>query len=207
MTRRAVLFDVGGPIDLEFAHEIALEGAIASACGLEGIRVDQTTIDEASERAVAAFAPDVHAHMIETLCGDPRTVQRVRQRVLAMTANLDVFQLRPGIDDLLRKLRKLDVRLGIVADQPERLRERLKRAGIGDLFVHGELAVAAADCIMVGDRLDKDVAPAKALGMATILFRTGRHRRQKPRSADEEPDAVVTDVAELEAAILRLLAG
>ena len=33
MTYRAVLFDVGGPIDLEFAWEIAVDGAIASACG------------------------------------------------------------------------------------------------------------------------------------------------------------------------------
>jgi len=37
--------------------------------------------------------------------------------------------------------------------------------------------------------------------MASVLFRGGRHRRQRPRSASEEPDAVVTDVLELEAAI------
>jgi putative hydrolase of the HAD superfamily len=228
MTRRAVLFDVGGPIDLEFAHEIALEGAIASACGLERIRVDQAAIDEASERAVAAFAPDAYGHMIETLCGDPRTVERVRQRVRAMTGALDVFQLRPGIDDLLRKLRKIDLRLGIVANQPERMRDRLEQAGIAELFDHHGLSgttglrkpdlrgfgaaaealgVAPADCIMVGDRIDNDIAPAKALGMTTVLFRSGRHRRQKPRSVNEEPEAVVTDVAELEAAILRLIAG
>ncbi len=202
--RRAVLFDVGGPIDMEFAHEIAVEGAIAAACGMEGIRLDQAAIDEASERAVEAFAPDAHAHMIETLCGDPRTVERVRQRVHAMTANLDVFQLRPGIDDLLRKLRKLDHRLGLVADQPERM-------AIADLFdycgprplamVAEALGVTPADCIMVGDRLEADIAPAKAIGMATIRFRTGRYRRQKPRSPAETPDVEVSDVQELEAAI------
>jgi FMN phosphatase YigB (HAD superfamily) len=54
---------------------------------------------------------------------------------------------------------------------------------------------------MVGDRIDNDIAPAKALGMSTIRFRTGRHRRQKPRSPAEMPDAEVTDVQELEAAI------
>ena len=43
--RRAVLFDVGGPIDMEFAYEIAVEGAIAAACGMEGIRLDQAAID------------------------------------------------------------------------------------------------------------------------------------------------------------------
>jgi phosphoglycolate phosphatase-like HAD superfamily hydrolase len=118
---RAVLFDVGGPIDLEFAHEIALDGAIASACGLEGIRVDQAALDEASERAVEAFAADAYAHMIETLCGgDPRSVERVRQRVRAIVANLDVFQLRPEIDGLLRRPVDRGLKLGIVTTSPRR---------------------------------------------------------------------------------------
>jgi HAD superfamily hydrolase (TIGR01549 family) len=226
LARRAVLFDVGGPIDMEFAHEIAVEGAIAAACGMEGIPLDQAAIDEASERAVEAFAADAYAHMIETLCGDPRTIERVRRRVQAMVANLDVFQARPGIDDLLRKLRELGLRLGLVANQPERMLEQLARAGVGDLFEHQGLSgvsgvrkpdprafilvaealrVAPHDCIMVGDRIDNDIAPAKALGMATIRFRTGRHRRQKPRSPAETPDAEVTDVPELEQAIRALL--
>jgi putative hydrolase of the HAD superfamily len=228
MVYRAILFDVGGPLDMEFAWEIAVDGAIASACGLEGIRVDQAMIDEASEAAVAAFAPDAYVHMIEALCGgDPRTVERVRRRVRAMTGNLDVFQLRPEIDGLLRRLRDRGLKLGIVANQPQTARERLERAGIGDLFAYqdlssltgfskpdprafqaaaGALGMAPPDCIMVGDRIDNDIAPAKALGMAAILLRGGRHRRQKPRSPAEEPDAVVTDVLELEAAIDTLLA-
>ena len=203
MPRRAVLFDVGGPIDMEFAYEMAVDTAIASACGLEGVRVEQAAVEEASEKAIEAFAPDVHRHMIETLCGDPRTIERVRQRVQAMTGNLDVFQLRPDIDGLLRKLRKRGLTLGAANSE----RERLDRAGIGNLFVYGDPGVPPAKCIAVGDRLDKDIAPAKALGMATIRFRTGRHRRQKPRSPAETPDEEVTDVAELEAAILRLCAA
>jgi phosphoglycolate phosphatase-like HAD superfamily hydrolase len=201
VTRRTVLFDIGGPIDMEFAYEIAVEGAIAAACGMEGIRVDQAMIDEASERAVEAFAPDAHAHMIETLCGDPRTIERVRQRVRAMTGNLDVFQLRPDIEALLGRLRGL----GLTLVAPEAERERLMRAGIGDRFVYGEPDPPAAECILVGDRLDRDIAPAKARGMATIRFRTGRHRRQKPRSPAETPDAEATDVAELEATIKSLM--
>jgi putative hydrolase of the HAD superfamily len=229
MGYRAILFDVGGPLDMEFAWEIAVDGAIASACGLEGIRVDQAMVDEASEAAVAAFAPDAYAHMVSTLCGgDPRTVERVRQRVRAMVGNLDVFQLRPEIDGLLRRLNDRGLKLGIVANQPQAARERLARAGIGDLFAYQGLSgltgfstpdprafqaaaealdVAPADCVMVGDRIDNDIVPAKALGMATILLRGGRHRRQKPRSPAEEPDAVVTDVLELEEAINSLLSS
>jgi putative hydrolase of the HAD superfamily len=229
MRYRAVLFDVGGPLDLEFAWEIAVDGAIASACGLEGIRVDPAMIEEASEAAVAAFAPDAYAHMIETLCGgDPRATDRVRRRLRATVGNLDVFQLRPEIDGLLRRLRERGLKLGIVANQPEAAREQLARAGIGDLFDHEGLSgvtgfrkpdprafLATAEtlgvppfaCIMVGDRIDNDIAPAKALGMAAIQFRGGRHRRQRPRSAAEEPDAVVIDVLELETAISALLSS
>ena len=202
MRYQAVLFDVGGPLDMEFAWEIAVDGAIASACGLEGIRVDQAAVEEASDRAIAAFAPDISRHMIETLCGgEPATVARVCQRADAMTGNLDVFQLRPGIDDLLKRLGARGLLLGALGCPTE----RLARAGIDHLFTQG-LDLPPSACILVGDRLDKDIAPAKAAGMATVQFRSGRYRRQRPRSAVETPDAVVTDVPELEAAIEALLA-
>jgi len=226
---RAVLFDVGGPLDLEFARESAADSAIAMACGLEGMRVDEAMIEEASEAAVAAFAADAYAHMVDTLCGgDPQTIGRVEGRVRAMMGNLDVFQLRPEIDGLLRRLHGRGVPLGIVANQPAAARERLQRAGIGNLFTYQGLSAltglskpdpraftAAAEalglapsaCIMVGDRIDNDIVPAKVLGMAAIRFKTGRHRRQMPRSAAEMPDADVTDVCELEEAIAALMEG
>ena len=40
MSYRAILFDVGGPIDMEFAWGIAVDSAIASGCGLEVRVVD-----------------------------------------------------------------------------------------------------------------------------------------------------------------------
>lgn len=228
MPYRAVLFDVGGPIDLEFAWEIAVDGAIAASCGLEGVRVDPAMVEAASEAAVASFAPDAYAHMIDSLCGgDPQTVERVGRRVRAMTGNLDVFQMRPGLPALLQGLADRGLKLGIVANQPARSAERLEREGIGRLFGHlglsGQtglrkpdprafamaceaLGAAPAETIMVGDRLDDDIAPARALGMATVLVRSGRHRRQRPRSPAEAPDAVVTDALELERAIDALLA-
>lgn len=203
MPHRAIFFDVGGPLDLEFAWESAVDGAIAASCGLEGIRVDQAMVEEASDAAVAAFAPDAYAHMIETLCGgDPPTIARVRQRMRAMVGNLDVFQLRPGVDVLLGRLHARGFEIGVL--DPARQWPRLERAGIADLFTH-EIEASAATCLFVGDRLDTDIAPAKAKGMTTIQFRSGRWRRQRPRTAAETPDAVVTDVPELEAAIDALL--
>ena len=201
MSRRAVLFDVGGAIDLEFAWEMAVDGAIASACGMEGVRVGQAMVEEASDRAVAAFAADAYGHMIETLCGgEPVTMAKVRQRVEAMTGNLDTFQLRPGIDGLLERLQRQGLLLGATGAPWE----RLERAGVAHFFMRA-FDVPADACIFVGDRLDKDIAPARARGMATIQFRSGRYRRQRPRGGTETPDAVVTDVMELEAALNALL--
>lgn len=200
-TYRAVIFDIGGAVDLEFAWEMALDGAIAAACGLEGIRVDPAMVEEASEQAVVAFALDVTHHMIETLCGgEPATVARVVRRVEAMTGQLDAFQIRPEIEDLLKRLKAHGLVLGAV----EPRWERLERAGIAGLFTRDH-DLAPAECILVGDRIDTDIAPAKAAGMGTIQFRSGRWRRQRPRSAAETPDAVVADVAELEVALMELL--
>jgi HAD superfamily hydrolase (TIGR01549 family) len=224
---RAVLFDVGGPLDLEFAWEMAVDGAIAAACGFEGIRVDEAVLQAASDRAVAAYAPDAYQFMIEDLCGgEPISVDRVGKRVRAMVGALDAFQLRPAVTGLLARLGGCGLKLGIVANQPAAAFEQLQRAGIAGYFTYFGLAgatgyrkpdprafLSAAEalgeapeaCIMVGDRIDNDIAPAKALCMATIRFRTGRHRRQSPRTSAERPDAEVTDVRELEAAVMALL--
>jgi HAD superfamily hydrolase (TIGR01662 family) len=228
MGYRAILFDIGGPIDMEFAWETAVDSAIAAACSLEGIRVDQAMIEQASEAAVAAFAPDAYAFMIEYLCGgDLATARRVTDHRMAMVGGLDVFQMRPDMPALLQRLAEGGLKLGIVANQPERMAERLRREGVADLFSHlgltgltglrkpdprafttacEALGVTPAEAIMVGDRIDIDIAPAKALGMAAIQFRGGRHRRQRPRTPAEEPNAVVTDVPELDEAIGRLIA-
>jgi putative hydrolase of the HAD superfamily len=229
MTRAydAILFDVGGPLDMEFAWEIAVDSAIAAACALEGIRVDEEALSAASRRAVEVFAPDAYAHMIETLCGGvPQAIARVQRRRHDTLSGLDAFQLRPGIDKLLERLVAQGLKLGIVANQPASLADRLRRVGIEQYFGHvaasglvgvrkpdtaiflaaaEALGVHPARCIMVGDRIDNDIAPAKALGMAAIRFRSGRHARQQPRGPSEVPDADVVDVLELERAIQMLI--
>ena len=224
----AVLFDVGGPLDMEIAWEMAIDSAIAVACAAERIPVDQAILEAASARAVASFAADTYAAMIDDLCGgDAPTAARVHKRMRATVEGLDVLQLRPGIAELLPRLVARGLRLGLVANQPSAALARLERVKIAGYFgFHGlsgilgvrkpdpALFLAAADalgvpsarCNMVGDRIDNDILPARRLGMATIRFRGGRHARQQPRSPEEAPDREVVDVLELEAAIADLAA-
>jgi ribonucleotide monophosphatase NagD (HAD superfamily) len=44
---------------------------------------------------------------------------------------------------------------------------------------------------MIGDRIDKDIIPAKAIGMKTIRIRTGIHKNQEPRIPEEIPDITI----------------
>jgi putative hydrolase of the HAD superfamily len=136
------------------------------------------------------------------------------------------FELRDGIGDVLAWLHGRGLRLGLAANQPHATLDVLDAHGIGQYFHHREvsgthgfrkpdvrlflrccedLGVEPEQCIMVGDRIDNDIAPAITLGMRTVLFRTGRHAAQQPRSADEVPDAEVRDVPELRRALEALL--
>jgi FMN phosphatase YigB (HAD superfamily) len=60
------------------------------------------------------------------------------------------------------------------------------------------------ECIMVGDRVDNDVIPARQLGMKTILIHVGLHRTQQPRTPYEMPDVELDSLSGLAAAVLRL---
>jgi HAD superfamily hydrolase (TIGR01549 family) len=56
-------------------------------------------------------------------------------------------------------------------------------------------------CIMVGDRVDNDIIPAKQLGMRTVLVRIGLHELQRPRIPFEIPDMEITGITGLAAAV------
>ena len=70
-----------------------------------------------------------------------------------------------------------------------------------------ETALEKAGCppheaVMIGDRLDNDVAPAKALGMKTVRVRQGFGVLQSPRSEADTPDFEIGSLSELPALFL-----
>jgi HAD superfamily hydrolase (TIGR01450 family) len=62
------------------------------------------------------------------------------------------------------------------------------------------LGVAAAEAVIVGDRIETDIAMGKRLGVATILVLSGVTRAGDPRIAALAPDHVIGSVEELIAA-------
>jgi HAD superfamily hydrolase (TIGR01509 family) len=226
---RAVLFDVGGPIDTEMRYEAAIDADIRAALGAHGVTVDDAAYRAAEHQAVECFAANAYQAIIWTLAGgDVATAASVGDAVSERARHYDYFDLRPGIAELIRDLHARGVKLGLAANQPARIAQRLAAAGLAECFAHREVSgtnglrkpdlrvflVAAAalgtapgDCIMVGDRIDNDIAPARALGMRTVRFVAGRHAQQRPRSWLEVPEATVDDVTGLARALAAMLEG
>ena len=225
--RRAVLFDVGGPINTEVEHERLIDADIIALLADEGIAVQQDAYADAVDWAVEHFAPDAHTAIIWRLTGgDPPRAARVHASLRARADERYPFELRDGINGVLAWLHGRGLRLGLAANQPLATLGVLDAHGIGQYFDHREvsathgfkkpdvrlflrcchdLGVMPGECIMVGDRIDNDVAPAKTLGMRTVLFRTGRHIAQQPRCTEEVPDVEVSSVSELREALEGLL--
>jgi HAD superfamily hydrolase (TIGR01450 family) len=59
------------------------------------------------------------------------------------------------------------------------------------------LGVAAADCVIVGDRLETDMVMGKRQGLATVLVLTGVTAAGDPRIAEIAPDLVLPSIREL----------
>ena len=127
--------------------------------------------------------------------------------------------LYPGAVELLRELQGRYT-LGVIANHGADTVRRLGIAQYFDVVVVSEAlgfrkpdprmfrhALERANCkpeqaIMVGDRLDNDIAPAKRLGMKTIWIRQGWGGVPEPATADETPDVQVSNLAQLREVLL-----
>lgn len=108
--------------------------------------------------------------------------------------------------------------LGIIANQLDGLKERLEAFDLLQYFKYiisswdvqlmkpdiriFEYALDKTNCspqetCMIGDRLDNDILPAKALGMKTVWIKQGFGALQKPLSKSEESDYTINNLAEL----------
>ena len=111
-----------------------------------------------------------------------------------------------------------EYKLGIIANQLPGLEERLKDFGILDyfsaIFSSADLGLAKPDpaifrlalqktnclphqAIMIGDRLDNDIVPAKRIGMKTIWIKQGFSRLAQVKNLEERADWTVKKLTDV----------
>lgn len=173
--------------------------------------------------AVAGHVPDVHDFVLFRHFPGPADFRKARERFQERRRQEPPdLRLMDGLPALLDRLAPR-YRLGIMGQYGPELRDFLAACGLLDRFtwpfVRPDFALtkpdpryysqvlAAAGChpacsLMLGDRIDKDIAPARTVGMVTVLHRTGLHRDQQPRLPGERPHATIRHLDQLDQTLL-----
>lgn len=226
METTTVLLDAGGVILDESEHEkerarIAVEvlGRVIPGYSLAALYCD---LDEAIER----FCPRVLAYVLwkhlkpnkplyDDVYASFRDEWQHRRPPLKVSEGLE-----KEVGVLSR-----DFDIGIAGQYGQDLLALLERSGLLSYFKHrftqDDFAITKPDprylericlacgvgpreCVMVGDRVDNDIIPARHLEMKTVLVRVGLHKRQEPRTPFEIPDAELDGIAGLADAVSRV---
>ncbi|NYF30665.1 HAD family hydrolase [Sphingopyxis sp. JAI108] len=127
-------------------------------------------------------------------------------------------QLRPGVEAGLRRLIAEGATVLIISEgdaaKVERNAERLGLRGHFTRIVEGvkrpdlyrrilRLTGTPPTAFMIGDQLDRDIAPAKTAGLRTIYYPGGFQPRWTPEVEAIRPDHIITNFSEVPA-IVRL---
>ncbi|MBM3935366.1 MAG: HAD family hydrolase [SAR202 cluster bacterium] len=179
-----------------------------------GVMVSESKVEAAMRASAEKFTPGIAQGAIELLTSD----EKIRAYVYrGVKYKIDLVEAYPEAKDVLSKL-STHYHLGIVANQHAGNEEHIARWGIGQFFkvivissqsglkkpdaaVFSraiELAeTKAADAVMIGDRIDEDIRPAKQLGWKTVRVTQGIASVQKPREPMDYPDATVSNLAQV----------
>jgi putative hydrolase of the HAD superfamily len=204
-----VFFDIGGVMYDDTVYARALDRALREL----GAVFDDDEFAATYAEARAAQSGSFRDRLARRFLGPDADVDAV-ERAAARHWAYPPGSLYPDVLPCLRALSG-GHRLGIVANQPSAVRDALVRDGVAGFFelwnisedvglekpdprlYAGAVAAAAVPAertAMVGDRLDRDVRPARAAGMRTVWVLRG-----------EAPDAPTDDqLAEADAAIAGL---
>ena len=129
----------------------------------------------------------------------------------------ELEKLYPDTKMILEALSK-KYKLGVIANQSLGTKERLDNWNIGKYF---DVVVASAeagyakpdlkifnlaleqagckpnDAVMIGDRLDNDIVPAKQIGMKTVWVRQGFAKYQIICNESEQPDFIIDSISDI----------
>jgi putative hydrolase of the HAD superfamily len=226
MTIETVLLDAGGVILDETAQEAAMAREVAAFLSRHDPKYTVARYAADAAEAVRCYAPNVYqVPFWKVFAPDvDRCEAAWREFLPVWRERRPPHRLMDGIGPELRRLAGR-FRLGLAGQYGAVVLDVLEEGGLIDLLswrhtqddfdvtkpdprfyerIAAAFGVDPTTCVMVGDRIDKDVIPARALGMATVRIRHGLHRDQEPRQASEVPDVELPSVVGLAEAIERL---
>ena len=211
-----VFFDIGGVMYDDTIYARAMHTALRA---LGGIFTDQEFEDE-YRAARAAQAGSFRGLLARRFLGpgaDLEALEAEASKHWAYPPKALHDDVRPCLEALAGRYR-----LGIIANQPSAVRDAMRRDGLDGffevwgvsddvglekpdpaLFAHvlKEASVDPRRSVMVGDRLDYDVRPAKAAGMRAVWVLRGEAPDDPTPEQLDEADAAIRGLDELPSAL------
>lgn len=226
-----IFFDIGDVLFDENAQHQYLFHSMLLAMRRNGVDVTWDAY-HARLRQCVRIAPDAaYKDAVHTFVPDAERAEQIihqgRGEYEAMRKPRPYGMLLDNMLPVVQELKR-DFRLGIIANQHPQIMDALRDYGLTPYFdviaideilgvskpdpkifqwALAQAGCEAKDAIMIGDRPDVDVAPARSLGMGAIRFQRGQlYAHYDPRTEQERADVVVTDLISLAPAV-RELAG
>ena len=216
---RWLFFDLGNTlIDEEAAWECRLR-LLVEALECHGRRSSVQEAQTALAAAAAEFAPRFIVRAIEKLVDD----DECRRTVLAAARYRKELEAPYAAAEPVLRALSASYKIGVIANQSVSSTERLTRWGlmpfVSTCLCSFELGLekpdpaifalaiervgcAPSEVVMIGDRLDYDIRPARLLDWKTIRVSQGYARFQSPRDRWDEPDLTAESVADVTTALI-----
>jgi HAD superfamily hydrolase (TIGR01662 family) len=214
-----VFLDMGGVlVNDDPLHEMMIE-ALHQVLVSYGKDIDLATVRKEFVEYFLSVPGAMTRGFLHRHIGDEKraesAVLEFRKMIFPMFPKL--YVLRPEVNETLDEL-KGRYKLGIIANQPASTRDFLKATGLEAKFdfviLSGEVDMIKPDprifqlalskahcepagCVMVGDRIDADISPAKRLGLRTVRVSAGMFAAQVPKGLEETPDIEIESIDRL----------
>ncbi|HEY4008298.1 MAG TPA: RbtT/DalT/CsbX family MFS transporter [Pseudonocardia sp.] len=212
-----VLFDVGGTLYDDDCYAKAIRAAVHELRPQVSDTEFWAAYDASRDRGTVPLRESIADAFVG---GDWRLVHETTMRLWDYPADA----LYPDVKHALAALSQ-HYKLGVVANSTDRVLEAMARDDISQyltvvalapqvgfekpdrrLFDHAlrEAGVPASRAVFVGNRLDTDVRPARAIGMRSVWMLRGEAPPAPTALQLDEPDAVITSLIGLPVVLHRL---
>jgi FMN phosphatase YigB (HAD superfamily) len=224
---RAVFLDVGGPVYDDRNYVVAVLRALDEMRAERGEQpVDRGTFERVYDDVRQGQRGSLRTALAESFLGSADRRHELHERTRAYWTH-PPGTLYPDVLPLLRTLHGR-VTVGIVANQERTVVDSLERDGVAPYvsvwgvsavvglekpsraffeWAMAEAGATAEECVHIGNRLDTDVRPARALGLSTVWVLRGEAPPEPTPEQLGEPDLAVRDLTGLGARLLAPEAG
>ena len=219
-----LLFDIGETLLDAVGQQDALMAAHRTVLERFGFELSVEEYSRLDSEKISQFVPSaMHAITWHFAGSDVRLFNEITREVRSHYSEIRSLgcRLYPGAEAVLEQL-ACEYTLALAGNAPADIVDVLDDLGVLRWFRHtdvsGSLGIkkpderffrtildragfAPSEAIMIGDRLDNDIIPAKQVGLRTVWMRRGRYAALEPRVPDELPDEAIFDLEELPSAI------